>query len=530
MTTGIAEREERKRVQELVDVREAVAATLDAFNRLEAPGMRCDDQLITDQLTAVLPPVASQASLFSELRGLIGSSDAGEVVGAKLRNVLRSVDNAVAGAKPRDLAMLQALQKYGRDVMLALQGSKNSRAELEAALVLQTLLSRIEQIPNVPKPDFHKLAAQTDVACQAFEDKRATEDWTDAKLREEGHLYREVDLLLDGSIADQEALFASYDTASSFLVPPAALDVTEPEAALKQTQEALAELRAADAGEARAFDQLEMGLVKYRENCVRSQTRAAETVDKLTAHISNLLSDLADAHLALWRESKRVLVVDRSMDLLRKQQAVNRSLEDYEEEQAFMLEKDLSAGIEAAHVVNLANEQVSRELGSIVRRQRDELASTTAAFVVDRLRLLSRKHFKTALATFAIESSLEILKQEREGVIVKKQRSNAAQKPDWVRECNRLFAEVEARIAEEESKLVATQEEQAGVRDAWEALFDRASALDLGETVRAKLTDERDRFYASIEELRGVEKQQLSFIELDDKLDATFLAYRATSP
>lgn len=45
---------------------------------------------------------------------------------------------------------------------------------------------------------------------------------------------------------------------------------------------------------------------------------AQRTVEKLTMHINNLLEDLSDAHLALWRDAKRTQIVEQSKLLLEK--------------------------------------------------------------------------------------------------------------------------------------------------------------------------------------------------------------------
>lgn len=97
------------------------------------------------------------------------------------------------------------------------------------------------------------------------------------------------------------------------------------------------------------------------------------------------------------------------------------------------------------------------------------------------------KYYKTALGIFAAESSIEILHQEQEGILVKKQRSNAAKKSAWVAECNRAYSEIKSKVDFEEAQKGRMEDQLMELKERWEEIYDLVQSLPLDEGLSGKV-------------------------------------------
>merc|ERR1711916_273990 len=129
--------------------------------------------------------------------------------------------------------------------------------------------------------------------------------------------------------------------------------------------------------------------------------------------IRKLLDDLSDAHLNAWRTQKRINAVERSLNLMHKKQRLKTNLAEHEEEEALGLLADSEAQVAVSGMVNNLLDSVTDQFQAIRAKREAKITADVIGLSVNRLQLITRKYFKTALSVFAAESSIEILHQDR---------------------------------------------------------------------------------------------------------------------
>lgn len=526
LSSGSAAREEAAFAASVVDVNGSILQALDGLRSLPVPSDKFDEMAVSSQLDAILPPVSSvlpaNADAIAALRDPTPPGPRGVL--EKVRARVAILADAAANS-PAKAPLFAKIAGYCDEAASILQGTRNKAAEILFCLAVSDLLDKIEEVPSAfVQPELLARAQNLDQSCGAFEDKRAVEDWTQDSEREEGHLYREVDAVLEASVGHQATNMETYATLTSFKVLPGLLSSEEAQALIARVEDQLAALREEAVAGERAGLLLQEGVDQYLANCRNSQVSAAETVEKLTAHITNLLADLGDAHLALWRETKRINVVAKTQGMITRKMRVNASLAEGEVEQANMLLEDARADVAMTDVTNETNGDVCADLADLAEARLSSVVEELYSMMRARLALIARKHFKLALSGFAVESSVEILKQEREGLLVKKQRANAAQLVANVAECSRAIADIDQRIASEEQRLDAVQDDRAQTREQWEFLFEALSDLALPEHYQDQLLEVQSTWKDDLARLLNMESDQLAMVDLADRLDATFLS------
>lgn len=442
-----------------------------------------------------------------------------------LRALLRQVNSIVPdedfkppfGAIARDLR--EAINVYG--------STRNGEGEAELVRALSSLIGELNTLMNADLPDttsLHARAARADAHCEEFESKRDGADWTDDMTRSEEALYGEVDQVLVKSDRQSKSLLELLRVLHEMKALVLRVDEVKPTEDLNRIEESLRNLQQQEAREDECFRMMLTNLTAELNTCESEHASNREAVEKLTSHIKKLIDDLADAHLTVWRSEKRKRAVERSLQLVAKKKSLNEGLAAHEENETLELRKDATAQVKVAKLANVLLTEATRQFQDIRANHEQRTVADVFELLVNECMLISRKYYKTAISIFAAESSIEILHQEQEGILVKKQRSNAAKKSAWVADCNRQYADVQARIDTETAEKSRMQDELAQLRDNWEDNHSRLLQLNLSDALRARVTPLEDQWRATLARLEQVEKEQLAKIELANHLDAGFLS------
>ncbi|KNC56455.1 uncharacterized protein AMSG_11710 [Thecamonas trahens ATCC 50062] len=527
LTSGTVSREENEYAAQVAHAKASIHAALESLGEIPVPSKAFDDVLLSDQLDSALPSAPSILPDNAEAIDAIRSApDAGTprttFAGVRARIATLTTDSALS---PSKLPLVNKLGAYVDEAAAAIDGSRDVAGETAFCAAVSQLLDKIEGVPSAHlAPEVLEEAHAVDAQCGVFEEKRAVEDWTLACEQEETDLYTKVEAVLAKTGEAQAVNAETYETLTAFKVIPAELDVDSVRALIAKVEAQLVAMRDAVRAGHRAGAMLSEGVSRYLDSCRKSQVAAAATVDRISAHIASLINDLGDAHMSLWKETKRVNVVEGTMDLIAKKIRVNDVLAEGEEEEAARILTDARAHLAVTGLTNETNGDVSADLADLAQARLATVVEELFNMMAARLALTARKHAKLAFAAFAVESSIEILKQEREGVLVKKQRSNAAQRADWVAQCSREVAEIEDRIASEERRLVEALRDRMAAREAWVFLFDALASLDLPPHYVDQLDTIKAAWDSELEQLKDVETRHLARVELEDQLDATFLS------
>merc|ERR1712224_711536 len=98
--------------------------------------------------------------------------------------------------------------------------------------------------------------------------------------------------------------------------------------------------------------------------------------------------------------------------------------------------KDAKAAVDITGIASDISQSTSKQLSTIAKQHDRALIEKMYDMILHHLKMLKRKYYQVQQAIFASESSVKILDQEVEGILMKKQRNNAAKNPQAVAECN----------------------------------------------------------------------------------------------
>ena len=454
-------------------------------------------------------------------------SEEGNSQYSELKTVLQRLQSGQVRAGDKLDALVASVADAVRKALTELDGTRNSEAAKVLLAVLTEIIASIEQLAAVVVPDMrvlHQRAQRAEASAEEFEVDRANSDWTVAMTQREAQVFGEVDTVLDETRAQLRECEAIHQTLYSYQIEPLALDSSSSADDLELVHAALRRLRELEGSEERKYGQLERGLDAQLARFNKKAETSEATVTMLTSRIQSLLGDLADAHAKAWRDRKKVLVCERTMALLRKKQRINQSLAEGEEEELLRLERDVKAAAAAAAIADAVNHDAAASLRAIAQEREADLVTDLFDLYVDHLTLLRRKYYQVSLSVFAAESAVEILRQEQDGVLTKKQRANAAKRPDLVAACNDQLATLETKLNDELDRIATLQDQLASLQDDWEVSMDTLEALDITDAQRTELADVKTAWKALLEQIRAQAAAHRRLVDLDNRLDATFLS------
>lgn len=443
-----------------------------------------------------------------------------------IAGVLARLENGQVSAGGELDRLVDTLITATRGALESFEGTRNKSAAAEFLSVLNEIISKIEQLAAVRVPDMrrlHQRAKHADSEAGAFEAVRASSDWTTEMTRQEASVFREVDDVLDATKNQLAECDALHETLASYQVEPVDFDTTTHEEELAAIQAALKRLREREAAEERKFGQIERGLDAQLAKFRSKEEASTNAVASLTSHIRKLLEDLADAHLKAWRDSKKVLIAEKAISLLKKKQRMNKALAEGEEAELLQLEDDVRAAASVTALASDANASIAKSLKEIAVAREQALTIDMADIAKDRLALLERKYRQVSLSVFAAESSVEINRQEQEGARTKKQRANAAKRPELVAAANAELDTLDTKLNEEMDRIADLQRELGTLRDEWETTYDALCELDLDESLRDDLVPIRSSWLDLLGDLRYAEEDTLRLTRLSNTLDSVFL-------
>ena len=522
LSSGIVRRQEHARAQELVDIRGSV---VDLVRQLESSADvdgKFDENAIVVQIDNSLPPVEN--TMLTEGDRARANLSPGQY--QQLEALRKQVAAMIASADSDFVEPYTAIESRIDQVLEVYDGTRNQDGEEEVLSQLRELVKELSTLMAVEIPDtrqLHARAQRTDGRCESFEARRDVVDWTEDMTHAENTLYTEVDSLLDKTSRQAKQSAELLAVLHSMRALSLHVDEERPVEDRSRIKASLDDLNAQEAEEERAFESMSSNLESQLATVKAEHAQHNESITKLETHIRKLLDDLSDAHLNAWRTQKRINAVERSMNLLHKKQRLNTNLAEHEEEEALGLLADSEAQVAVSGMVNNLLDSVTDQFQAIRAKREAKITADVIELSVNRLQLITRKYFKTALSVFAAESSIEILHQEQEAILVKKQRSNAAKKHAWVAECNKNFAEIQSKIDYEEGGKARCVDDMDDLKSLWTEIYDQATVLAVTDPLKAKLGPVKDIWVSTLDQLNDIEKQQLSKIELDNKLDAGFL-------
>eukprot|EP01139_Manchomonas_bermudensis_P020849 Amastigsp_a680082_10.p3 type:complete len:173 gc:universal Amastigsp_a680082_10:532-14(-) len=167
--------------------------------------------------------------------------------------------------------------------------------------------------------------------------------------------------------------------------------------------------------------------------------------------------------------------------------------------------------------------EATAEFQALTAESAAAAANGLCVLLQDQLALLARKYHKSALSVFAANSRIEMRNQEREGMLVKKQRCNAAQDIDGVAACNKAVVEIEQRIAREVDVKDALEGELGELAAQWGEAYRALGSLPVAEADELMAT-QKASWVALIKALQDIEADQHRKMFLSDVLDASFLS------
>lgn len=443
-----------------------------------------------------------------------------------LKALLRRLQNnealPYADAEELGKAVCDAVRK----ICATLASTRNKSAAAECLELANGIVSKIQDLFSITIPDsrlLHQRAVQLDGECGEFETRRAAQDWSTELARQENHIFSAVSELLGRiglSLEDCERIF---QTLSHYSVSPVKLDAGKFEKDLALISAAMHRLREREEAEARHHAQLQRSLRAQQDKYAKNLANSNAIVAKLTAHIQNLLGDLANAQLAAWRDEKRLRVAERASVLLDKKQSMNTALAAAAEENLGNLQRDVMAAAACLKTLDELNQSTASELRRQAKERMAKLVNERFVLAFDRMALIKRKYVQTTQAIFASEAAIQLLRQESEAIALKKVRFNAAKQIEGVAEAAREATEIAAKITAEEANLAALRSEVGQLRDAFETTFESIAAISNSPELTERLLPVRESWLDLLADLKDAEKSQLQRVELNNRLDASFL-------
>lgn len=446
---------------------------------------------------------------------------------------LEAVQGRIKGAK--DSTPVAVVQIY-KVVAIALErciefmrGTANRPEEQAICATVDAVLAAIDRFLSLKVPvtgPLHASARHLDAACVGFEGKRATEDWSQAMISEEQKLYKEVDKILADLLALGGACEAFYTDLMNAREAIGAAGSGKDEAMARVEQNAcrerLAQLEKYNLMEGIAFGKLcgvfqtDLNTLKTEQDALRGSVASkAEQLRKLTA-------ELAQEQERLWAADKKEALLNAGLAALSQLHAKLRAESNELIGGCNAHLGDIEANIKAAHVTERLAQESSAAFDELIAVESRAAAEDLFALTDERLQLLMRKYHKTALSVFASNSRVEMRNQEREGLLVKKQRCNAAQDIDGVAACNRAIDELEKRIAKEIETKESLEAELGELAAQWGDGYRALGSLPLDKVVDA-VARLKTSWMELIQALQDIEQDQHRKMFLSDVLDASFL-------
>ncbi|KNC54256.1 uncharacterized protein AMSG_10052 [Thecamonas trahens ATCC 50062] len=515
LTTGVARRQEHARAQELVDIRDSVVELLRQFESDSKVEPKFDESPIVQQIDSALPPVINEALNEDDKRR--AASEPGRY--EQLEQLRNQVQSMAESADPDFAQVFDLIASRVSDVLNVYAGTRNQDGEEEVMAALRALVQELATLQAIEVPDTRELKAKvqvTDAKCGDFEDRRGVVDWTEELTQAEGSLYSEVDTAINQTARQAKQSAELLGVLHSMRALSLSINEVKPAADRARIRAGLESVRTQEAEEERKFEAMSANLESQLATAKSEHDNHVQTVAKLEEHIRRLMDDLSDAYLGAHRSAARMNAVSRSINLLVKKQRLNQSLAEHEEEVALRLLHDTEAHIDAASKINDVLRSASETFHAVRAQRESKVVTEVVDLSIARLNLIIRKYFKTALSVYAAESSVEMLEQEREALLKKKARSNAAQKFAWVADCNKALADLQGKVEYEEANKARANDDLRELEELFDEIHEQASSLALAP-IHATWVATRD-------ELKQIEARRLSQVELDNRLDAGFLS------